>query len=621
MLDPTSRQIYLDELKPPEGYRLDCAIATTFSLDLMSLLMAPISMTIHGYEVHDDVMRDPIVLLDALQSAAGRFVVFCQQGHISVPKQDTLLYSYLENSVVEVQSRDPNGVFHAKTWLLRFTGEKEVLPIYYRFLCLSRNLTFERSWDTVLVLEGYLAESRKRAFSRNRPLGQFMGTLIDLAAGKVAADTQGFVNTMADEVLRVCFETPDEFGNEIQFIPTGIPGYTRFPKQKQHKRILIMSPFVSPGVLQSLVFGGKENIVISRPDSIDELKRGTLKKLCKNSRFFFMDTASEKPEEVGEEFLGDGARLSDFSGLHAKLIIMENGASTNILTGSANATNAAFNGRNVEFMVKLSGLRINIGIDTFLGNEEAKISFRSMLRPYEPELPPQPADKTQKELEDILERGRRTLANSRLSASIESETEKGYRLILCSLNESLELPINIRGECYPISLPDSSALDINPLKKGNDIVFRELTLQALTGFIAFRLTAYHKGEKAGIKFVLNPPVIGMPPERYKMIVRSILSDKERFIRYLLFILGGDSNAHSLSSLYPGALTGGTYNPGNPYGLPLLEEMIRAFSRDSEKIDRISRLIEELKEVDSRDDVLPVGFSEIWEAFVRAHQKE
>ena len=45
------------------------------------------------------------------------------------------------------------------------------------------------------------------------------------------------------------------------------------------------------------------------------------------------------------------------------------------------------------------------------------------------------------------------------------------------------------------------------------------------------------------------------------------------------------------------------------------------SRDNEKIDRISRLIEELKEVDSEDEVLPAGFNEIWEAFVRARQKE
>jgi len=121
--------------------------------------------------------------------------------------------------------------------------------------------------------------------------------------------------------------------------------------------------------------------------------------------------------------------------------------------------------------------------------------------------------------------------------------------------------------------------------------------------------------------VLNIPVTGMPSERYRMIVRSILSDKDRFIRYLLFILGGDRDVHSMSSLFPGTLTGGIYHPGNSYGLPLLEEMIRAFSRDSGKIDRISRLIEELKEVDSQDEVLPAGFSEIWEAFIRARQKE
>ena len=38
MLDPEARYIYLNELKPPAGYVLDRAVATTFSLDLLTLL-------------------------------------------------------------------------------------------------------------------------------------------------------------------------------------------------------------------------------------------------------------------------------------------------------------------------------------------------------------------------------------------------------------------------------------------------------------------------------------------------------------------------------------------------------------------------------------------------------
>ena len=43
------------------------------------------------------------------------------------------------------------GVFHPKCWLLRFAPEYDDEPVRYRLLVLSRNLTFDRSWDVALV--------------------------------------------------------------------------------------------------------------------------------------------------------------------------------------------------------------------------------------------------------------------------------------------------------------------------------------------------------------------------------------------------------------------------------------------------------------------------------------
>ena len=63
MLDPSIRQIYLDQLRPPEGYLLDQAIATTFSLDLMSLVMAPISMALDDYRFQGNGISDPVAIM------------------------------------------------------------------------------------------------------------------------------------------------------------------------------------------------------------------------------------------------------------------------------------------------------------------------------------------------------------------------------------------------------------------------------------------------------------------------------------------------------------------------------------------------------------------------------
>ena len=41
MLEPGQRRMFLETLRPPEGYLFDRAVGTTFTLDLMTLLAVP----------------------------------------------------------------------------------------------------------------------------------------------------------------------------------------------------------------------------------------------------------------------------------------------------------------------------------------------------------------------------------------------------------------------------------------------------------------------------------------------------------------------------------------------------------------------------------------------------
>ena len=50
MLDPNSRALLLESLRPPEGGALDLAVGTTFTLDLMALLTAPLAFTWFSWE-------------------------------------------------------------------------------------------------------------------------------------------------------------------------------------------------------------------------------------------------------------------------------------------------------------------------------------------------------------------------------------------------------------------------------------------------------------------------------------------------------------------------------------------------------------------------------------------
>lgn len=451
MLDPNIRRLYLDELKPPAPYVLDRAVGTTFSLDLLSLLVVPLSLAF-SEAGGEEALRDQIAVLEALQRTADRLGIFCQQGRIAVPRADSLLYSYLEPAVIEVRPPGGKGVFHPKIWLLRFTADG--LPPLHRFVCLSRNLTFDQSWDTVLTLEGTVEEGRKNAFSRNRPLAAFIAALPSLAVGPVPASLREHVEMLADEVLRVRFRVPDGFNEEeYDFIPLGLKGYRQPPAFKDHSRMMIVSPFLSGDALAPLAVAGTNNVLISRGESLDALPPGLLDKIRVRTQVYILNEAAEKPDTEDEEF----ERGEDLSGLHAKLYVAEHGWNARLLTGSANATDAAFH-QNVEFLVELRGRRAQIGIDKILGEREERGSLLGMLLPYQPGTVDDKA-KIRKELEQLLEQARQAVAGAGLSLKVTPEPGGTYALSLAG-NEPLALASNLGAACYPITLDRNHARDL-----------------------------------------------------------------------------------------------------------------------------------------------------------------
>ncbi|MCL6558110.1 MAG: phospholipase D family protein, partial [Firmicutes bacterium] len=378
MLSPNERHLYMEALKPPAGYFFDRGVATTFSLDLITLLVAPLSFALFECKEEKEFIANPIAVLEALRRAAGKLAVFCQRGRISIPSTGSLLYSYLERMVVEVTAPNENGVFHPKIWLLRYTADDH--PVIYRLLCLSRNITFDRSWDTLLVLEGEVSNKKHPG---NQPLADFIRYLPELAGGKVLRRIRDDIELLANEVMQVAFTPPPDFDQDIRFWPIGLPGLKSFPLETSYNRLLIISPFLSEDILTR--FNNKaEKILISRVDSLDTIDGNILAGF---QEVFIMDDLAAEPETADEDNVdgsGDAPSPGEeyveqrLTGLHAKLYLAENGRQTRLWTGSANATNAAFNHVNVEFLVELSGNKSKIGIDRFLGRDDSKDSFRNL---------------------------------------------------------------------------------------------------------------------------------------------------------------------------------------------------------------------------------------------------
>ena len=106
MLEPDTRELLLDLLRPPYGATLDRAVGTTFTLDLSALLVAPLAFAMFDWAVEDDGTPDPIAMLEALRRYAGRTTVFHQAGMIALPSWQPLLV-HLEQCVVPVTPPNP----------------------------------------------------------------------------------------------------------------------------------------------------------------------------------------------------------------------------------------------------------------------------------------------------------------------------------------------------------------------------------------------------------------------------------------------------------------------------------------------------------------------------------
>jgi hypothetical protein len=611
MLEPQERRQLLDCLRPPEGYSLDGAVGTTYSLDLLALLTAPVAFTFFDWE--NEVGRptaNPHALLAAIRRNADRIALFCQAGGIHIPSGDKRLYSYLEGSIFQSIPPNPEGAFHPKVWFLRFTASDQ--PVRYRFLCLSRNLTFDRSWDTALVLEGTL-QDRKRPFARNRPLSEFLAALPKLSQRPVPERVTNMIRLFRREILKVEFELPEGF-NELRFWPLGIDGAEPWPfAGRRSDRLLVVSPFLSFGCLNRLDNEGDNNVLISRSDSLESL---ALKRLKHFSKFYSLSSSAEA-EPDGENVTYAG-RQSPLLGLHAKLFVVDQGWDSTVLTGSANATDAAFN-RNVEFLTELVGKKSVIGIEALLSQEKGQLKLLDLLEEFIPGEPSKP-DPVKERLERIVEDTTRVIAQAALEARVvvgEIPDEFTLQLGLAS-GSRLKVPGTVQIHCWPISISEEFSASLNAATSPV-AAFDHITLVAITSFFAFHVEAASGDTRASQRFVLNLPLINAPDSRKDAVLRSLLQNREAVLKLFLMLLFGDVPANPGDQSIITGLTGDGQT-GAASSTPLLECLMRALDRAPNRIEDIARLVEDLRLAPNEQDLLPSGFDKIWPAIAAVRAK-
>lgn len=630
MLGTRDRSLLLDRLRPPPGYHLRRVVGTSFTLDLMTLLTVPMAFTF--YDAHDEdgaPVADPIALLEALRRHSEKIALFCQAGAINIPKPDQRLLAWLEGSVFEAQSSNREAIFHPKIWVLNF--ESEARPVY-RILCLSRNLTFARSWDTCLCLEGEFSESNVEA-PRNRPFAELLLALPGLSTRAIPAALGEDLRRMADEIGRVDFRNPSPFTDfRVHNFGFGDSQRFSFPRGE---RSLVISPFLGGSLVRTMVHDHGLEILVSRPESIDEAFAGAEREAVPEQCFVLSPGANfdSRGARNGGEQDRDGASTretgGDLAGLHAKLYIFENGANARLFTGSANATRMAIE-KNTEVLVELVGKRKDCGIDAFLGSasDSRLASFRSLLQLYHPQESDHAVDELELariDLEKSLDRFARMVGAVPLRAIVRDSDEENLWDVTLS-GKLPEIPDGIQVRVWPVTLHKDAALRLD-IKENSPAhapasatgpayaiaSFKRLSFEALTAFFAFEVSSHDQRSAVRKRFTVTAELVDAPADRKERLLRSFLADRRQVLQLLLLILMGDG---ADVSAFVQAARQNSLAPRDSFGpwdtSALLEVLLGSLSRDPRRIDHAARLIEDLRKTPEGKDLLPEGLDDIWQ---------
>jgi hypothetical protein len=588
MLEPQTRKLLFDVLRPPEGQTLDYAIATTYTLDLLALLTAPVAFTL--FEADDPkklLDSNSLTLLESLRRYADRMAIFHHGGYIIVPPAQFPQFEYLERIVVQCKAPVEGAVFHPKIWLLRFVGPRQ--SVTYRFACLSRNLTFDRCWDTVLTLEGQLVD-RQNSIARNRPLGDFIRELSSFAANLSPIIAER-LDQMQAEVRRVDFQPPEEI-EDFAFHPLGLSTQRRrVPFEGIGGRMLVISPFVTEDGLKRLVRNRRECILISRSETLQNLKL----ELSEVEQMYSLDEQADTPEAAEEVPLSRG--------LHAKCYVIDDGWKASIWTGSANATEQAFNG-NLEFLVELVGSKAKFGVDALLRKEAGKTGFADLLVPFSKRAD-LPVDTIDEELVKTVDGVRRTLANLGFHAVVTATSDADlFTLTLTPTLSGAAIPDSATVSCWPITLGKHA---IRPVaKEFAPIAFEGLSLESLTSFFAFEVVATVGQKSRPETFVLNTVLEGAPSNRRERLLRSVIRDRHRFVQLLMCLLADEGFELSDVMTSIDRTAAGT-SSNDRESTALFESLVRSLDRSPERLDHIASLIADLRQQENPTEIFPPGF--------------
>lgn len=571
MIRPKEDRVnYGQQLHAPKGYHVLGAIATTYGLDLETLLTACIALGLN--EDTDSALRNSALNdLHSIHQLSKKLVVFCEGGQMVVPAKNSPLMGLLDKHIVEVKlssSKKHNiyPAFHPKVWIIAYKNSEG--NVLVRLVVMSRNLTSDRSWDVSVTMEGFVGKSRQESMT---PLVDFVDYLISHIHDK-KSHVSAIMRDMKRLLPYVKMQIQEPF-DDFEFIPLTKAKQGRFYDDmlwcEKSRDKLIISPFLSAGPIAHWnSLGGGTKVLITRASELGKIAH------ChdKLDVYTLKDTIvyGEQSLSTGES---DDVRIED---IHAKLYLWgQTGEGTWLYIGSMNASERGLN-TNCEFLVALHHKGVSITTRTILnelmGKDEKDNPFEKVDWEYID------VEVEEKDERDNLQQMIKTICRLKMKAKAE-ECDGNYRIILESPKDFPEVDVTIR----PFLQKDSEQ------RLQLSTIFEGLSLIQLSELYVLTI----KGVDSQVSRLIKIPTTDIPEQREDKVIESIVDSPHKLALYIGLVLAGDDNFRQGQMLGQLLKETGHAKPANAFMPALYEKLLKASVDHQEQIEEIGYLIDHI----------------------------
>ena len=557
-------QPYLDQLRPERGWSVRVALLTAYSADLIAIGATLLAMTGRNSEAGSGNAGD---FAESVERMRNRLRVIVQRGRLQRPATLPKIAGVLDQFVIQQDYDESRESWHPKLALVGYEGPSDERS--WRLWIGSRNLTRSRDLDLGLVIDG---ESRRRKGAR--PLADIAEVGRQLA--ELAQLPKFPADVLARELSGIVWRAPDDVRiDSLELRQVGSTPTTPRPDGPV-ERFVVLSPFLGSTYVKDMATWGDaetERTLVTTLPAVRGLSVSA-KRALQPIRLLSLAPpltetdesapASDKDAPFSAAIARDDAAANDDEvetppvSLHAKLYAFWQKDRLHVVTGSANATDRAWSGRNAEAIVKFSGgAEIAKGIDALVGS--AMLIPRELLDEEPPAIEEDPAE--------LLNDCRRHLV-AHWVPIIERSCE---RFVLCA---DVPPPLGKRGIRFEAGLATSTLHDWPD--QAHALALGDIPLGLHTDLVQLRLSLASESCGWLQRVSVAPPIA---PERDRAAIARFLGPRG-FFAWMRAMLVGDIEAPDTGPWeeHNGEAPGsGRTQPG--LDTLTLEDILTAWARD------------------------------------------